>query len=87
MVGKTKRSVYLKSRKSRGFSGVRKQERQTPESSSTVSEDVGHVGNVTAQLPNDSHFSESASHSGEISTPTHKWFKKKTKPAWWSRVC
>ena len=37
---------------SRGFSGVRKQERETPESSSTVSEDVGEVGNVTAQLPN-----------------------------------
>jgi hypothetical protein len=37
-----------------------------PESSSTVSEDVGHVGDVCLFKNND----ESASDSGEISTPT-----------------
>ena len=62
---------------SRGFSGVRKQERETPEFSSTVSEDVGDVLNVTAQLPNnDSHVSESASDFGEISKPTSGLRKK-----------
>ena len=39
-----------------------------PESSSTINEDVGHVVNVsTSQLPNND---ESASGSGELSTPT-----------------
>jgi hypothetical protein len=38
-----------------------------PESSSTVSEDVGHVGNVNCLFKNND---ESASDSGEISTPT-----------------
>jgi hypothetical protein len=67
MTGTKKRSVYRKSRKHCGFSGVRKQERKLPESSSTISEDVGHVVNVnTSQLPNND---ESASGSGELSTP------------------
>jgi hypothetical protein len=49
MVGKTKRSVYRKSRDwNRGVSWVWKHERDMTESSSTV----GHVGNVnTVQLP------------------------------------
>ena len=74
MVGKTKRSVYRKSRKSRGFTGVRKQEREKPVSSSTITEDVDHVENANiAQLPNNA---EHGSDSSEISTPTSASRKK-----------
>ena len=68
MVGETKRSVYRKSRKSRGFTGVRKQEREKPVSSSTVTQIVDHVENSNiAQLPNNT---KTSSDSVEISTPT-----------------
>ena len=68
MVGKTKRSVYRKSRKSRGFTGVRKQEREKPVSSSTVTQVVDHVENSNiAPLPNNT---KTSSDSVEISTPT-----------------
>ena len=68
MVGETKRSVYRKSRKSRGFTGVRKQEREKPVSSSTVTQIVDHVENSNiAQLPNNT---KTSSNSVERSTPT-----------------
>ena len=68
MVGETKRSVYRKSRKSRGFTGVRKQEREKPVSSSTVTQIVDHVENSNiAQLLNNT---KTSSDSVEISTPT-----------------
>lgn len=68
MVGKTKRRVYRQSRKSRGFTGVRKQEREKPVSSSTVTQVVDHVENSNiAQLPNNT---KTSSYSVEISAPT-----------------
>ena len=68
MVGETKRSIYRKSRKSRGFTGARKQEREKPVPSSTVTPVVDHVENSNiAQLPNNT---KTSSDSVEISTPT-----------------
>ena len=74
MVGKTKRSVYRKSRKSRGFTGVRKQEHEEPVPSSTVTQVVDHVENSNiAQLPNNT---ETCSDSVELSTPISASRKK-----------
>ena len=68
MVGETKRSVYRKSRKRRGFTGVRKQEREKPVSSSTVTQVVDHDENSNiAQLPKNT---KTSSDCVEISTPT-----------------